>query len=129
MERVNFLNKPIILFDGICELCDQFCLFIMDHSKRSFHFIPLQSEEAVSLLKSFGEDITLDTVILIQNNQLYKKSTAVLEICKYFNKPWSFLSMLRFVPVSIRDYLYSIIARKRYKWFGKKEYCRLPKQK
>jgi len=118
-------NKGIILFDGICNLCNSLINFIINRDKSDyFLFIPLQSEEAVELLSKFEkEERNMDGLILIENNTLYTKSTAMLRISRKLNRLYPLLYVLIFVPRILRDGLYNIVARNRYRLFGKKDSC------
>jgi predicted DCC family thiol-disulfide oxidoreductase YuxK len=118
----------IVLFDGVCNLCNFTVNFIIDHdSQAKFKFAALQSEVGKSLLSQHQMPILeLNSVIFIRDDKIFHKSTAVLEIAKQLDGFWSHLYILRWVPVSIRDWVYDQIAKNRYKLFGKKETCRIP---
>lgn len=121
-------NKKIVLFDGVCNLCNFWVDFAMkrDTSDR-LRFAPLQSSQAEDLLKK--NDITLarkESVILISGDNVYTKSTAALKICKELNSPVKILFPMLIIPKFIRDFIYDLIARYRYKLFGKRENCRVP---
>lgn len=116
----------IILFDGVCNLCNSAVDFILDKAQENnFKMITLQSEEGQNLLERYNLPKTLDSVILIQNHNVFKQSDAFLEICKYLQAPWNWLTVFRVVPKSWRDVVYRQIATKRYKWFGKRTNCRI----
>jgi len=120
--------KNYIIFDGICNLCNESVQFlIMLDKKDMFRFIPLQSEKAKQIISCFEENNKIsDTIILIQDNKLFVKSDAVLYIAKLLGYPWKFFYFLKFVPKFIRDWIYELIAKNRYQWFGKKSACMIP---
>lgn len=121
-------GQSLVLFDGVCHFCNNSVNFIIDRDpKKKFVFAPLQSELAKTELKKFGEDtVKIDTIILIQNNKIYKRSRAALEIAKQLNGLWSLCYVFIIVPGFIRDIAYNLIAKNRYKWFGQLEACRIP---
>ena len=118
----------IILFDGVCNLCNSSVNFIIDHDKRNdFRFASLQSEAGQDLLKKFHLNVKdFDSIILVENGKHYERSSAVLKIVKKFPGLWKLLYLFIIVPKPLRDFVYDIIADNRYKWFGKKESCRVP---
>ena len=118
----------IILFDGICNLCNSSVNFIIDHDKKNeFRFASLQSEAGQDLLKKFHRNVNdFDSIILVENGEHYERSSAVLKIVKKFPGLWKLLYLFIIVPKPLRDFVYDIIADNRYKWFGKTECCRVP---
>ncbi len=118
-------NKGIILFDGICNLCNSLINFIINRDNSDyFLFLPLQSEEAVELLSKFKiDERTMDGLILIENNTLYIKSTAALRISRKLNRLYPLLYVLIFAPRILRDNVYNFVARNRYRLFGKIDSC------
>jgi len=95
--------------------------------KDIFKFVPLQSEKAKQIISCFEENNKIsDTIILIQDNKLFVKSDAVLYIAKLLGYTWKFFYFLKFVPKFIRDWIYELIAKNRYQWFGKKSACMIP---
>ena len=121
-------NKSLVLFDGVCHFCNNSVNFIIDRDpKKKFIFAPLQSELAANALTRFGESTkVIDSIILIHNNKIYKRSRAALEIAKQLNGLWSLCYVFIIVPGFIRDLVYNFIAKNRYKWFGQMEACRIP---
>ena len=122
-------DQPIIFFDGVCNLCNSAVNFIIDRDKRKqFYFASLQSEQAKSVLKEYGEEVKkLDTIIYKDSeNRLYTKSSAALRIAKNLNAGWPLLYFFIILPKPLRDAIYDFIAARRYAWFGKRETCRLP---
>jgi len=121
-------KHPVILFDGVCNLCSNVVQFVIKHDpKKQFRFTSLQSEFGQNVMKKFGLPIDqLNSFILLDNNKIYTRSTAVLRITKKLNKGWSLLYGFIIVPPFIRNAVYDYIARNRYKWYGKKEECWIP---
>jgi predicted DCC family thiol-disulfide oxidoreductase YuxK len=123
-------DKKIILFDGVCNLCNGAVLFIIKRDRKDvFRFAALQSEIGKKLTEERNIDTEkVDSIILVDPGvAYYSRSTAALEIAKEFNGFWVLLRPFQFIlPESIRDGIYNFIARNRYKWFGKKESCMIP---
>lgn len=122
-------NKKIILFDGICNLCNRSVQFAIKRDKQDiFRYAALQSETGKKLLLERNIDpIDIDSIILIVPNiAYYTKSTAALEIGKNLKGMRTISSILLWLPESFRDIVYDFIARNRYKWYGKKESCMVP---
>lgn len=122
------LDHPVILFDGVCNLCNGSVLFIIKRDPRSqFYFAALQSDFGNRQLKNFGLPATeLNSVLLIKGGTLYQKSNAALEIAKQLSGLWPALYIFKIVPPFLRDGIYTWIARNRYRWFGKKDACMIP---
>lgn len=119
--------KKKILFDCDCRLCSCSVRFVKAHDKKHlFTFVPLQSEEGRSLLArhSIGEGV--DAVVLIDGEQAELKSDAVFSIVKELDGFWRFLAVFRFLPKGVRDWCYDLVAKYRYRLFGKKGSCDLP---
>ena len=122
-------DKKIVLFDGVCNLCNGAVTFIIKHDKKDiFRFASLQSELGKKLVAERGMDPEeLDSIILIDPGvAYYRKSTAALEISRELSGGYSFLKNLLFIPEGLRDSIYNFIANNRYKWYGKKESCMIP---
>ena len=129
METILPENKKIILFDGVCNLCNNAINFIIEHDKKDvFRFASLQSELGRKMVSERGIDPeVLDSIILIEPGVVYyEKSTAALKIAKELSGGYSLLSYFSFLPNFIRDGVYDIVAANRYSWFGKKESCMIP---
>jgi len=121
-------SKSVIFFDGVCNLCNGAVNFIIDRdSDNKYMFSSLQSTEAKEILaqKNINTD-DLYSIILLDNGKVYSKSEAVLMIAKNLGSPWKYLYYFRFIPVSIRDFIYALVAKYRYSWFGKRDVCRIP---
>ncbi len=118
-------KKSIILFDGICNLCNASVQFILKRDpKEQFLFASLQSDAAKNILLQYNcKKNTMDSILLIEGGKVYEKSSAVLKICPHLKWPWRMFSVAAYLPVSFRDKLYEFIAKNRYQWFGKKDSC------
>ncbi|MDG1040266.1 MAG: DCC1-like thiol-disulfide oxidoreductase family protein [Polaribacter sp.] len=130
-KKLNKLlnNKQVILFDGFCNFCNSAVLKIIYNDKKNiFLFAPLQSHIGMQLTNYFTIDTKkLDSIILIESEtSFYIKSTAALKIINQFNGFWKLLKIGWLLPTPLRDFFYSLIARNRYKWFGKKTSCMIP---
>lgn len=121
-------EHPILLFDGVCNLCDGFVQFIMKRDQSAkFRFAPLQSAAGQQLLEHFQLDSDeIDSVVLIDAGKSYIKSTAALRAGKCLGGLWRLPYVLVFIPAFIRNGVYDFIARNRYKWFGEKDACMIP---
>ena len=125
---INEAAGPIVLFDGVCGLCDKFVQFILKHDTRErVRFTPLQSERGRELLQSFGlADTGLSFIVVIDGEKHYVKSAAVLHVLGYLPGIWGSFALLRVIPATISDLVYDYTARNRYKWFGKFDACVIP---
>lgn len=122
------MEKKIILFDGVCNLCNGAIVFIIKRDKKDlFRYAPLQSEIGKELASKHNIDLNLvDSIILVSNGKAVAKSTAALRIATQLSGGWPLLGIFLIVPTFIRNWVYDVIARNRYKWFGKKEACMIP---
>ena len=121
--------KKIILFDGLCNLCDSAVQFIIKHDKKDvFRFVSLQSDIGKEISNYLGMNSEqLNSIIVYQPGYAYYyKSEAVFEITKDLGLIFSLISIFSFLPTSITDSIYDYIAENRYKWYGKKESCMIP---
>ncbi len=118
----------IVLFDGICNLCNHIVRFLIDKdSKKRFRFASLQSDIGQKIVKKFNlSTIEVNTIILVEGEKCYTKSTAVLRIAKMLKAPWPILFGFIIIPRFFRDALYNIISKRRYRWFGKMDKCSIP---
>ena len=121
-------DKEIILFDGVCNFCNFWVNFVIKRDKKDlFRFASLQSEKSIELTSKFNFNaLKQDTFILIKGDKYYTKSTAALMVCKELSSPIKILFPLIIVPKIFRDFVYDLIARNRYKLFGRRESCRIP---
>jgi len=119
--------KPIVLFDGVCNLCSGSVQFILKRDKKNvFQFASLQSNPGQELLKKFNLPAdTFNSFVLVEGENIYTRSTAALRIARNLNG-WKWLYAFRIVPKFIRDAIYNLIAKNRYRWFGKKDECWIP---
>jgi len=122
------MSTTILYFDGHCNLCNNSVDFVITRDKkRVFRFAPLQGETAKDVLGVVNIDLEHpDSFVLSKDNKVYFRSTAALMVARQLGFPWSLTSLFLVVPPFIRDAVYNLIARNRYKWFGRKETCRLP---
>lgn len=119
-------DKPIIFFDGYCGLCSEFVDFVMKVDQQGVHmFTPLQGKTAEELLNP-QERQDLDSVIVYQNGRKLKRSEAVFQVLRNVGGVWTILSWFSLLPPALTDVGYNLVAKYRYKIFGKKESCRLP---
>lgn len=121
-------THPVVLFDGVCNLCNGFVQFCIERDKKGkLKFASLQSGVGQELLAQFGlKGAPLSTVVLIEGNQYYTKSSAGLRVLKHFGGFWQLFYGLMIFPKPLRNWVYDYIAKNRYKWFGKKESCWMP---
>lgn len=116
-----------MLFDGVCNFCASSVQFIIKHDKsNSLKFASLQSNIGQQLLTEYKMSKALDGVVFVENNKAYFKSSAAFKIANYFGGFWKGLLVFSILPTSVTDFFYDIIAKNRYKWFGKKDACMLP---
>jgi predicted DCC family thiol-disulfide oxidoreductase YuxK len=122
-------KQKVVFFDGICNFCNASVNYILRKDKtKSIQFSMLQSDFAQTLLyPQITNTSSGDYLLYIRANKLYKKSDAALYILKDMKFFWSFLFYLKYIPKSIRDFFYMLIAKNRYRIFGKREQCRIPK--
>ncbi len=125
---VKTKEHPILLFDGVCNLCNGFVQFVIKRDPNGiFLFTALQSESGQSIQQEFGmnpED--LNTVVLVEGDKVYTHSDVALQITRRLGGLWPALYIFKWIPKSIRDSIYNWVARNRYNWFGKKESCMIP---
>ncbi|WP_378187765.1 thiol-disulfide oxidoreductase DCC family protein [Aquimarina sp. W85] len=122
-------GTKLILFDGVCNLCNSAINFVIAHDKKKvFRYASLQSKIGQEFLKERNLDTSkLDSIILVEPNiAYYHKSTAALEIAKHLSGIYSVLSIFLIFPKQFRDWIYDIVAKNRYRWFGKKDNCQIP---
>lgn len=122
-------GNKIILFDGECNLCSSSVQFVLRRDKKNqFRFGSLQGNFGQEKLKQFHLSAdSFNSFILLEDDKIYTRSTGALRMLKYLGGAWGLLYVLIIVPKFIRDAVYNFIARNRYKWFGKKEACWLPR--
>ncbi|GIU48666.1 thiol-disulfide oxidoreductase [Shewanella sairae] len=127
----NTEQTAVVIFDGVCNLCDGAVSFIVRHAPNaSFRFVALQSPEGKLLLaKHQLVDIALDSVILLKQQRYYLRSDAVIEIAKSFTGMAAVIKYVGILPKGLRDGAYNLLAKHRYRLFGKKDLCGLPSNK
>lgn len=118
-------DKPLFVFDGVCVLCSGGARWLMHHDKQNlFRFAPAQSPLGQSLYKHYGI-VMDDTYLLLDKGIMYNKSNGYLHMLDILGGKWILLKILYLIPRQIRDYVYDMVARNRYKWFGKTGYCEM----
>ena len=121
-------NQFVILFDGVCNFCNYWVNFIIDLDKQNvFKFAALQSEKGEEFLDKYNlSKSDFDSFILIADKKVFKKSSAAFEIAKHLNGWPKILIPLSILPPTLTDLIYDLVAKNRYKFFGKKDSCRIP---
>jgi predicted DCC family thiol-disulfide oxidoreductase YuxK len=117
-----------ILFDGVCNLCNGFVQFVIERDPAArFQFGALQSDGARRLLASAGRASPIpESIVLIEDGRLFTRSTAALRIARRLQFPWPLVYGFMLVPRPVRDVIYDWIARRRYRWFGRRDQCLTP---
>ncbi len=126
MDKDN--KHKIILFDGVCNLCNDSVKLVIKHDKKDlFRFTALQSDAGVLMVTKHGIDTSkTDSILLIDQDKIYAKSTAALKVARHLSGGYPLLYGFMIVPNFIRNWVYDIIAKNRYKWFGRKDSCMIP---
>lgn len=121
-------DKKIVLFDGVCNYCNDKINFIIKNDKQDvFRFVALQSETGQKIIKYLGIDSSIDSIILYEPGYAYFiKSEAVFRIIKHLSSVVKLLLVFNFIPNSVKNIFYDSIAKNRYNWYGKKESCMMP---
>ena len=121
------MPKSIVLFDGVCNLCNNSVQFIIRHDPNArFQFASLQSPQAQKLLAGHRLEGYLASIVLVEDLEIYTASTAALRIARRLSGLWSLFYVFIIIPRPIRDWAYSIVARNRYRWFGRRDECMVP---
>ena len=123
------MNGPVLFFDGVCNLCNGAVQFVIRHDKRgNVRFASLQSsagaEAAADVRWQFGR--VPDSIILFDEGQYFTESDAALRVARHLDGAWAGLRWLKIFPRGLRDFVYRLMARNRYRWFGKKDACMIP---
>ena len=128
---MNIQHKHIILYDGVCCLCQGTVRLVIKYDKQNkFKFAALQSDIGQQLSGKYNLDPTsLDTMIYIQHNKTFQKSDGTLQVLKQLPYPVKMLSWFLIFPKTLRNWCYNFIGKHRYKWFGKTEQCLVPSDK
>ena len=126
----SYQFSSVILFDGVCNLCNGFVTFVIARDPGGrFKFGPLQSTAAERLLGDIDpRDRWPDSVVLVENGRVWTRSAAALRIARGLTFPWPLAFAFVVVPRPIRDSIYNLFARRRYQWFGKRDVCMMPTQ-
>ena len=126
--KVATLDKKIILFDGVCNLCNTSVTYVIKRDKKDqFRFAALQEEPGLSLIKKYQiNPAETDSIILIENERAYTKSTAALRVARSLGGLYPLTYIFMIIPRVIRNWVYDYIAKNRYKWYGQKESCMIP---
>ncbi|SDC42672.1 Predicted thiol-disulfide oxidoreductase YuxK, DCC family [Terribacillus halophilus] len=120
-------NEAIILFDGVCNLCNGSVQFIIKHDKGAyFKFASLQSDFGSKLKEAKQIPDEVDSIIFVKGNRVYTQSSAVLRIARHLDGVWKLAAAALIISRPIRDMMYRYVARNRYRWFGKQNQCMLP---
>lgn len=125
-------NKKLILFDGVCNLCNNAVKKVIQYDRKNvFLFAALQSEIGEKIIEELGIDTSkIDSIILyIPNEAFYIKSTAAIRIMKEFSGIWKLSQITLLLPTLFNDFIYDFVAKNRTKWFGKREQCMIPTEK
>ena len=122
------VRAPLILFDGVCNLCNAWVRFVVRRDPAGvFRFAAQQSPVGRAMIEDRMKNAAqLSSVILIEDNSIYTESDAVLQILARLGLPWSWIALLRIIPRPARDACYRFIVRHRYQWFGRTEICQIP---
>ena len=121
-------DHPVILFDGVCNLCNSSVQFVIRRDKKgSFRFASLQGRSGQQYLQQYHLPVDdFNSFVLIENNKVYTRSTAALRVARQLGGGWKLLYGFIVIPRFIRDAVYNLVAKNRYRWFGKKEACMIP---
>lgn len=121
-------DKILVLFDGVCNLCNASVQFIIRRDKRErFLFASLQSAAARDVLQRFHIDPeSMHSVIVVADGRVHERSDAALRIAAGLGGIWKLMTITRIIPRALRNYVYDLIARRRYSWFGKRNECMIP---
>lgn len=122
------MAHPVIFFDGVCNLCNAAVQFILKRDKAAvFKLAPLQSDAAIQLLADQPVDAAAsNSILLLEDGRIYRRSTAALRIAKRLSGAWRLLYVLIIVPAFFRDFIYDLVARNRYRIWGKQDSCMIP---
>ncbi|MAJ50814.1 MAG: hypothetical protein CMB82_04265 [Flammeovirgaceae bacterium] len=130
MDSTAKIESPVLLFDGVCNLCIGAVNFIIDQEALNhYKFASLQSKFAQKILSENNLPAAhskMNTIYLFEDHQVFEKSTAVFKVAKSFSWNWRWIYFFSFLPTSIADFFYDLIAKRRYLWFGRQEKCKIP---
>ena len=121
------IDRPILLYDGLCGFCDGTVQFILRHDRRgTMQFATLQGETGQRVLSRMPDLQGVDSLVLLEGDRVRIKSEAALRIAGYLGGAWKLALALRIVPRVVRDWAYDLFARHRYRLFGKHDSCPIP---
>ena len=122
------IQKPVILFDGVCNYCNSIVNFVIRHDKHNrLLFAPLQSQTGQELLRTYHLPVgDFNSFVFISEQKAWLRSSAALQVLRQLPWYWQWTRAFWIIPQFIRDAVYNLIARNRYRWFGKKETCMIP---
>jgi predicted DCC family thiol-disulfide oxidoreductase YuxK len=121
------MSGSVILFDGVCNLCNGFVQFVLGRDPRGrFTFASLQSRAAARVLNGHPIDVLPDSLVLVEGERLFTRSTAALRIARGLIFPWNLAYAFIVLPRPLRDWVYDLVARNRYRWFGRRDVCMIP---
>ena len=124
------IAKPVIFFDDVCVMCNSFVnLMLRVDTRERFLFAPLRGETARELLPPLSDDPRNWSMVYVDESGIHDQSDASLQVYRRLGGPWWLLSLARFIPRGIRNPVYRVLARNRYRWFGKRDACRIPLEK
>ena len=127
MSELKFTMDNVVLFDGVCNLCNSSVDFIVRHERsNTLKFASLQSKVGKRIVLESGLEEVPDSILFYRGGKLYVRSTAVLMVAGFLSFPWMLAVVFRIFPRVLRDAAYKTIADNRYKWFGKRDTCRVP---
>jgi predicted DCC family thiol-disulfide oxidoreductase YuxK len=122
-------QQPLILFDGVCNFCNSAVNFVIKKDKEAvIQFAPLQSEKGRLYFRQYSlpAEEEMKSFVFIEEGKVYTRSTAALRVCRHLKAAWPLLYGFIIVPKFIRDAVYNLIAKNRYKWFGVRDQCMMP---
>ncbi len=123
------MNHPLVIFDGVCNLCNATVDFLIRHDRTgTLHFGAFQDAVPAAILQRHGVMGPPTTVYFVEGDRLYIESDAILRLLRYLGPGWQILRIGRVIPSPLRDRFYQWVSRNRYRWFGKKDTCRVPTQ-
>ena len=125
---MNAVSDNLIVFDGLCNFCSSSVLFIIRHDTGAvFKFVPMQAERGKTLCRAAGIDTNnLETFLVFRQGRLFVRSDAAFEVVRHFGGMWRALLVFKIIPRGLRDWLYALIVKNRYRWFGRREACMVP---
>ena len=130
MDSIAQIDSPVLLFDGVCNLCVGAVNFIIDQEAlKHYKFASLQSQFAQRLLREKklpSANLEINTIYLFADDQVFQKSAAVFKVANSLSWNWKWIYLFSFLPSIITDFFYDFIAKNRYLWFGRQEKCKMP---